>query len=296
MVLRYYREQLVKKYQGKLCNSRNSLVTEQAAKACYTATSTGDIHGRDESPICQRLFRCNQICHNVKQWPGWCTRGLFSPKWVCDLSLVLIAVCGTVCVCLCSIPNVPMCTWSLDVSWSVLSVLQTLSVSFLPIYSLLIHFSYISIFTSWLLILCFSVPSCLFLSSFHRHWCVLSCCCTCAWECAHMPLFTLTALLSSCLSSNESCEWRRAGRRRIFPSPTELLGIAQFGFERPPWYWKYPGPTGIWCLTRGGALTLLCGSQICFTSDSLGCAQDKLELACTPPCDLPCTHFSASPT
>lgn len=70
MVLRYNREQLVKKYQGKLYNSRNSLVTEQAAKAGYRATSTGNIHRRDEPPICQGWFRCNQICHNVEQWPG----------------------------------------------------------------------------------------------------------------------------------------------------------------------------------------------------------------------------------
>lgn len=106
-------------------------------------------------------------------------------KWVCDLLLVLFSVCGTLYVCLWSIPNLPMCIWSLDVSWSVLSVLQTLSLSFLPIYSLLIHFLYISIFTSWLLILCFSEPSCFFLSSFHIHLCVLSCCCTCAWAHAH---------------------------------------------------------------------------------------------------------------
>lgn len=67
MVLRYNREQLIKKYWGKLYNSRNSLVTEQAAKARYRATGMGDIQGRDESPICQGWFRCNQICHNVQQ-------------------------------------------------------------------------------------------------------------------------------------------------------------------------------------------------------------------------------------
>lgn len=70
MVLSYNREQFEEKYQGKLYNSRNSLATEQAAKACYRATSTGDIEGRDESPIYQGWFRCNQICHNVQQWPG----------------------------------------------------------------------------------------------------------------------------------------------------------------------------------------------------------------------------------
>lgn len=70
MVLSYNREQFEEKYQGKLYNSRNSLATEQAAKACCRATSTGDIEGRDESPIYQGWFRCNQICHNVQQWPG----------------------------------------------------------------------------------------------------------------------------------------------------------------------------------------------------------------------------------
>lgn len=104
-VLRCSREQLVKKYVGKLYNSSNSLVTEQAAKAGSRGTSTGDIRGRDESPICQGWFRCNQTCHNVQQWSGWCTRGLFSPKWVCDLSFVPNSVCGTVCA------NV--CTWCL---------------------------------------------------------------------------------------------------------------------------------------------------------------------------------------
>lgn len=144
-----------------------------------------------------------------------------------------------------------------------------LSLSFLPIYSLLIHFSYISTFTSWLLILYYSVPSCLFWSSFHIHLCVLSCCCTCAWAHAHMPLFILTALFSSCLTSSESCGCRRAGRRRIFFSVTEMLGITQSGFQRGPCFWKYPGHMGIWCLTRGGVLTLLSGCQIRLTSDSL---------------------------
>lgn len=101
MVLRCNREQLVKKYEGKLYNSRNSWVTEQAAKAGCRGTSTGDIQGRDESPICQGWFRCNQTYHNVQQWPGWCTRGLFSPKWVCDLSFVPNSVCGTVCLSVC---------------------------------------------------------------------------------------------------------------------------------------------------------------------------------------------------
>ena len=77
-------------------------MTEQAAKAGCRVTSTGDILGRDESPVCQGWFRCNQTCHNVQQWPGWCTRGLFSPKWLCDLSFVPNSVCDTACVSLCT--------------------------------------------------------------------------------------------------------------------------------------------------------------------------------------------------
>lgn len=64
MALRCSGEQLVKKYEGRLYNSRNSLVTELAAKAGYRGT--GDIQGRDETPICQGWFRCNQTCYNVQ--------------------------------------------------------------------------------------------------------------------------------------------------------------------------------------------------------------------------------------
>lgn len=231
MVLRYNREQLVKKYQGKLYNSRNSLVTEQAANAGYRVTSTGDTQGRDESPICQGWFRCNHICHNVQQWPGWCSRGLFSPKWVCDLSLELISVCGTLCVGVCALflmfPCAPGAWMSPGLYCQ--SPKCFVSLSFLPIYSLLIHFSCISIFTSWLLILYFSMPSCLFLSSFHVHLCVLLCCCTCAW--AHAPLHAHCTLLLLPVLQWEL--WVEEGRQEEdFPFCNRTAG------NRPVWVWK----------------------------------------------------------
>lgn len=94
----------------------NSLVTEQAAKAGNRGTTTGDIQGRDESPICQRWFRCNQTCHDVQQWPGWCTRGLFSPKWAYDLSFVPNSVHGTVCVNVCTWCLMFLCTSAAQMS------------------------------------------------------------------------------------------------------------------------------------------------------------------------------------
>lgn len=224
MVLSYNREQLVQKYQGKLYNSRNSLATEQAAKARCRATSTGDIQGRDESPICQGWFRCNQICHNVQQWPGWCTRGLFSPKWVCDLSLVLIPVCGTLYVCLCSVPNVPMCTGLYCQSSK---RFLSLSCQLTPSDLFLLHF-HVCFLIADPLFQCALLPLFVFISHTLVSAFMLL---PRAWSCAHMPLFVLTALFSSCLSSSESSGWRRAGRRRIFLSVTELLEITQFGFE-----------------------------------------------------------------
>lgn len=99
---------------------------------------------------------------------------------------VICHLCLFYCVVLC------VCVYALFLIFPCVlgaCVLQTLSLSFLPIYSLWIHFLYISIFTSWLLILCFNVPSCLFLSSFHIHLCVLSCSCTCACALAHNASF-----------------------------------------------------------------------------------------------------------
>lgn len=142
MVLRCSREQLVKKYEGKLYNSRNSLVTEQAAKAGYRGTSAGEIQGRDESPICQGWFRCNQTCHNVQQWPRWGTRGLFSPKRVCDLSFVPNSVCGTGCVSVCPpflmFPCTPAAWMSLGLYCQLVSTL-----SFLPPWSVSLTFPHV---------------------------------------------------------------------------------------------------------------------------------------------------------
>lgn len=54
------------------------------------------------------VIRSATMCSNgLDDAPG------LSPRWVCDLPLMLILLCGTLCVCLCSIPNFPMCTRSL---------------------------------------------------------------------------------------------------------------------------------------------------------------------------------------
>lgn len=234
MVLRCNREQLVKKYEGKLYNSRNSWVTEQVAKAGCRGTSTGDIQGSDESPICQGWFRCNQTCHNVQQWPGWCTGGLFSPKWVCDLSFVPNSVCGTVCMSVCIRFLMFLCTSAAQMSPGLYhQLIQTLflflSCPFAYPQSV---FSSVSTFISSLLPLYFNVISCLFMSSFHIYFCMLSCWCTCAWACAHTPFSMLPALLSSCLSHSETCRWRRAGRRRNF------LSIIRTAGNHPVQVWK----------------------------------------------------------
>lgn len=244
MVLRCSREQLVKKYVGKLYNSSNSLVTEQAAKAGSRGTSTGDIQGRDESPICQGWFRCNQTCHNLQQWSGWCTRGLFSPKWVCDLSFVPNSVCGTVCA------NV--CTWCLmfpyasaaqmSPGWYCLLV-QALSLSvffflthLLPLDMFLLHF-YICFF----LTLYFYVTSCLFVFISHILLCAL------LVMYMHLSLYTLTLLHAPCVSHllpvlwwelrMEKC-WLGGG---FFLLWSELPTTTQFWSEscRDIWRWHW---------------------------------------------------------
>lgn len=156
----------------------NSLVTEQAAKAGNRGTTTGDIQGRDESPICQRWFRCNQTCHDVQQWPGWCTRGLFSPKWAYDLSFVPNSVHGTVCVNVCSWCLMFLCTSAAQMSpgWYC-QLVQHCLFSFL-----LAGLLFLGLFLLHFCIYCFFADFffCDLLAIFLSWWC------TCAWECTYL--------------------------------------------------------------------------------------------------------------
>lgn len=231
MVLRCSREQLVKKYEGKLYHSRNSLVTEQAAKAGCRGTSTGDIQGRDESPICQGWLRCHQTCHNVQQWPGWCTRGLFSPKWACDLSFVPYSVCGTVCVSVCTQFLMFLCTSAARMSPSLYCQLPWM-LSLLPICFALVfplHF-YIYFFFADQVFRCdllslFVFISHIFLCAFVlMYWC-LYVCNTCPSPC-------------SLCSPPPLCPAVRAADREGQAGGRFFLSVIRTAENHQVWVWK----------------------------------------------------------
>lgn len=107
-----------------------------------------------------------------------------------------------------------------------------LSLSFLPIYSLLIHFSYISTFTSWLLILYYSVPSCLLLVFIsHTFVCAFMLLHLCLSTCTHAPLHSHCTFLL--LSDLQWELWVQKGREE-----EDFLFCNRNAGNHPVWVWK----------------------------------------------------------
>lgn len=255
----------------------NSLVTEQAAKAGNRGTTTGDIQGRDESPICQRWFRCNQTCHDVQQWPGWCTRGLFSPKWAYDLSFVPNSVHGTVCVNVCSWCLMFLCTSAAQMSpgWYCQLVQHCLfsfllaGLLFLGLF--LLHFCIYCFFADFFLwplgyfsfmvmYMCLRVY--IFIYTYRYNTYIYN----------YMPLSMFPAFIFLLLSvlGCESSKWRSASSRSIFLLWLELLRITQFLFESfkdvplvTNYVDRHLAPNTGWNMSN-------CDIEVCFVSESLG--------------------------
>lgn len=178
---------------------------------------------------------------------------------ICHLCLLQ---CVVLCVCVCAwflmFPCVPGAWMSSDPYCQSSKSFLSLSCQFTPFWSISLTFP-------CLLPNCWSFVSVCPLASFCLHFIYTGVCfhaCAPVPENVHTCPFSL--LLHFFLLPVLQWElWEEKGRQKEnFPFCNRTTGNCPVWVERGLCFWKYPGPTGIWCLTRGVALTLLCGSHL----------------------------------